>query len=149
MRVIGSASDDRWMFSAALAVSQSEADEVSDAFAWFNVGSDLVGLHRTAEAAAAFDRARQIGLPWRMLWYQQTPYQAYFAEGRYDDVLALAQQSLGNAANLEESLFWRGRAEAMTGDTDRARASYNSALKLNPSYVDARLALADLEQVAP
>ena len=46
------------------------------------------------EAAAAFDQARQIGLPWRMLWYQFGPFEAYYETGRYDEVIALADATL-------------------------------------------------------
>ena len=51
----------------------------TDAFAWFNLGSSLTHLGRITDqtvyfeqASAAFDEARRIGLPWRMLWYQFT-----------------------------------------------------------------------------
>ncbi|RIK17073.1 MAG: hypothetical protein DCC51_12895, partial [Anaerolineae bacterium] len=58
-----------------------------DPFAWFNLGSSLTELARLDDAAlfegaaAAFDQARLLGLPPRMLWYQFGPYEAYLAGG--------------------------------------------------------------------
>ena len=40
-----------------------------------------------ATAASAFDEARRIGLPYRMLWYQFGPFEAYLRVGRYQDVI--------------------------------------------------------------
>ncbi len=55
----------------AAAQAQAEiAANPADAFAWFNLGSSLTAQGLYADAAAAFDQARAIGLPWRMLWYQ-------------------------------------------------------------------------------
>ena len=39
-------------------------------FAWFNLGSDLVYFDRYEEAALAYDKARELGLPLRMFRYQ-------------------------------------------------------------------------------
>ena len=51
----------------ALALAQSAAtQDPTDAFAWFNVGSNLVYFERYDEANAAYDKAREIGLPQRM-----------------------------------------------------------------------------------
>lgn len=78
------------MHENALATAQAEAAaDPKDAFAWFNVGTNLTALGRHDEAAAAYDQARLAGLPWRMLWYQFGPYRAYYETGRYEDVRAL------------------------------------------------------------
>lgn len=73
-----------------------------DAFAWFNLGTDLVALAEFEEAAAAYDRAREIGLPWRMLWYQFGPFQGYYEVGRVKDLVALADTTLLNVDDSEE-----------------------------------------------
>ena len=48
-----------WMDAEARARAELVFDE-RDAFAWFNLGSSLIEQGRTAEAAAAFDRARTL-----------------------------------------------------------------------------------------
>ncbi len=111
-----------------------------DPFAWFNLGTSLTELARLGDeglygdAAAAFDQARLLGLPPRMLWYQFGPYEAYLATGRADDVLALAAVALDNQGgrNVEETHYYQGRALAMSGDEAGARAAWRRAAALNP-----------------
>jgi tetratricopeptide (TPR) repeat protein len=155
--ILGGDLDDRVMYARALEIAHAEAlnpsaecvayEECSDgaAFAWFNVGSSLTSLGRHEEAAAAYDQARQLGLPWRMLWYQFGPYEAYYAVERFDDVITLATVTLNTTDNLEESYYWRGVAYGARGKTDRARADFQAALEYNPGYVAAKQALATLE----
>lgn len=111
-----------------------------DAFGWFNLGTGLTRLAALGDralyegAAAAFDQARLLGLPPRMLWYQFEPYEAYLAVGRPDDVLALTDTILDNQGgrNVEETYLYRGQALAQTGDTAAARVAYERAAALNP-----------------
>jgi tetratricopeptide (TPR) repeat protein len=114
-----------------------------DAFAWFNAGSSLLALGRHDEAAWAFDRARRAKLPWRMLWYQHGPFEAYYEMGRYDEIIALADATLRNA-QIEELYYWRGLAQQAKGDTAAARASLQRALELNPNFGPAAAALRSL-----
>ncbi|MBI3973133.1 MAG: C39 family peptidase [Chloroflexi bacterium] len=143
--ILGADRDDQAMFERALAAAQAEAAaRPNDAFAWFNAGTNLVALGRTSEAVAAFDRARALRLPWRMLWYQFGPFEAYLAEGRVADVLALTGANLQQTGDLEESHYYRGRALQAQGQTAAARASYQAALRTNPKYQPAYHALATL-----
>jgi len=74
----------------ALEIAQAETQaNPKDAYAWFNLGSNLVYFEKYTEAAHAYDSARQIGLPQRMLRYQFGPFIAYFHAARYDDLLAV------------------------------------------------------------
>ena len=136
--ILGAERDDAQMLSHALDTAVAEASaRPNDAFAWFNVGSTLTALGRTAEAVPAFDRARSLNLPWRMLWYQFAPFEAYVAEGRYNDVLSLTAANLQQANDLEESHFYRGRALEAMGQAAAARAEYQAALRLNAKYTPA------------
>jgi tetratricopeptide (TPR) repeat protein len=117
----------------------------STAFSWFNVGSSLTSLGRHHDAAAAYDQARLLGLPWRMLWYQFGPYESYYAVGRYDDVISLATVTLSVVDNLEESYYWRGMAFLGKENEDRARADFKAALKYNPRFSAAQQALENLD----
>ncbi len=96
-------------------------------------------------AAAAFDQARAIGLPWRMLWYQFGPYEAYYQIGRYDDVILLADTTLMERPYFEESYYYRGLAKAALGDIEQARSDLQKAVKRNPNFSPAAEALAQLE----
>lgn len=125
------------------ALAETQADP-QNAFAWFNLGSNLNYFDRYAEAAEAFDKARTIGLPWRMMFYQFGPYRAYFNVGRYQDVIDLADAALNARPDLEENFFWRGWARYMLGDKNGAIEDFRSALEVNPNFNDARAALESL-----
>ena len=143
--VLESDTDEGSMYAAALERAQAEiAARPNDAFAWFNMGSSLAGLGRFADAAAAFERARAIGLPWRMLWYQFGPLHAYEGTGRWQDLLALTAEILRTAPNHEEALYFRGRALQGLGQVAQARQHFQAALRYNPHFAPAALALSQL-----
>jgi len=151
-QLLGEAADLTANYYAALQRSQREALTLSGqeaAFAWFNVGTNLASLQDYAGAAQAFDQARTIGLPYRMLWYQFGPYRAYYQMARYQEVIDLATFAVGSVTpgvvpGLEESYFWRGQAEEQLGQREAAIADYRTALARNPTYQPAREALAVL-----
>jgi tetratricopeptide (TPR) repeat protein len=142
------------MWQRAAQQAQTDiANNPEDAFAWFNLGTNLTQLGYLTEeqaffsnAAAAYDQARTLGLPWRMLWYQFGPYDAYLANGRTDDIFTLtdAMFSSFGGQNVEETYYYRGRAKLQLGDTTGAREDFNTALQLNPTYTAAQRALAIL-----
>jgi tetratricopeptide (TPR) repeat protein len=114
-------------------------------FSWFNVGTSLTSLGRHAEAAPAYDEARRLGLHFRMLWYQFGPYESYYAVGRYDDVIALANATLATTNNLEESYYWRGMARWAQGDVAGARTDFETALHYHEGWSPAVEALEKLD----
>src|SRR5215207_2981586 len=115
-------------------------------FAWFNRGTNLVYLQDYAGAALAYDSAFAIYAalpleerPWRLLWYQDGPYAAYYYTGRYQDVINLAQTALINVdkAVLEETYYWRGMAKDALGDRAGAIEDLTRAYTLNPNSTPA------------
>jgi tetratricopeptide (TPR) repeat protein len=122
------------------AQAETEADS-EDPFAWFNVGTNLVYFERYPDAARAYDTAREIGLPQRMLRYQFGPFFAYFHAGRLDDLMALTDYALQRTPNSEEALLWNGWGRYRQGDTVGAIQDFRSALEANRSYQDAEYAL--------
>jgi len=144
--ILGPELDDAAMWQRALEHAWAESRErPDDPFAWFNLGSDLVALGQFEPAAAAYDRARQIGLPWRMLWYQFGPFQAYYETARYQEVVALTDATIKTTSSIEEIYYWRGMALKAQGDVPGARQAWQRALELNPNYAEAAAVLADLE----
>jgi hypothetical protein len=126
----------------ALETAQAEIDaDPGNAYAWFNLGTNLLYFDRYSEAAEAYDQALSIGLPWRFTRYQFGPYIAYFNVARYQDVIDLADATLYRTAKAEESLLWRGWARYRLGDTAVAIEDFRSALAINPNYLDAQYAL--------
>lgn len=146
--IIGPDMDDYTMYVRALEQAQSETQQnPDDPFGWFNVGTNLVALGDHQNAAAAFDIARQKGTPWRMLWYQFGPYQAYLAVGgnRLYDVATLADTVIANNVYSEEAYYYKGLALLAQGETRGARAQFSKALDYNSNYEAAREALAQLD----
>lgn len=143
--IIGPNMDDTVMWQNALARSQTEAtNEPENAFYWFNVGTAYTNLGQYDRAAAAYDQARSIGLPWRMLWYQFGPYEAYYQMHRYEDVLTLTNATLEAYDYFEEALYYRGLAEQALGDAAAARRDFERAIAFNPNFTPASEALAQL-----
>lgn len=159
LNILGPYADDQWASQHSLTVAQSEAQTLSDIdqfFAWFNVGTSHVALFQYADAAVAYDYAFSLYAeldtddsvrPYRMMWYQTGPYKAYFYTGRYADVINLANTTLNDTIAepvLEESLYWRGQAYYMAGQTDLAVSDYRAALRIHPNWIPATQAMQDL-----
>jgi len=126
----------------ALERSQAEvAARAEDAYAWFNLGTNLAYFERYGEAAQAFDAALGLGLPWRFTRYQFGPYIAYFNQGRFEDVIDLATATLYRTSKSEEARLWRGWARYRLGDLGGALEDFRAALEVNPNYLDAQYAL--------
>ena len=126
----------------ALTIAQAATDEdPSDAFAWFNVGSNLVYFERYFEANDAYDRARDLGLPQRMFRYQFGPFIANFHAQRTEDLLALTDYALQRTDMSEETWLWHGWALYRQGDTNGAVENWRKALSVHPGYEDALYAL--------
>ena len=138
-----------WRYVAARAQAEIEEDP-TNLFSWFNLGSALTEMGiRTGESqfyqggAQAYDQAREIGLPPRMLWYQFRPYMAYWKTGRLDDVIALADATLATQGgrNVEETYWYKGLALETQGNAVDAIANYQAALEVNENAYYAQWSL--------
>lgn len=139
--------DDARMWTETLARAQEElAANPQDPFAWFNAGAALLHMGRAEDAAAAFDQARALKLPWRILWYRFEPFEAYLAVGRYADVIALVDANLQVTPYVEEWYNYKGQALLALGDREGARRLFQQALRFNPNFQAAR---AHLEAISP
>lgn len=145
----------RMWAKAAARTRATLAGDPANAFAWFNLGASLLrlaeigdGTATYSDAAAAFDQARLLGLPPRMLWYQFEPYQAYLAAGRPEEARALAESTIqnGGGSRVEESYLYLGHALRAQGELEGAAAAYRRAIELNEAgraAAEARAALGE------
>lgn len=144
--LLGDSADPQIMHQQALEKTQlALQNRQGDPFLWFNLGSTFTEMGRYEEAATAFDKARSIGLPWRMLWYQFGPYESYYEMGRYEDIILLTEATLNARPYFEESFYWRGRAREAMGDLEKARTNYQWAVDFQPNFMPAVDALAALD----
>lgn len=142
--ILGIHSDAHANFRYSAELASMETNSLSGReqfFAWFNQGTSLVYLEDFVAAAQAFDTAfslyaalPQAERPWRLLWYQDGPYAAYYHTGRFQDVINLAHSTLVNVDKpvLEETYYWRGMAKAALGDREGAIEDLTRAYNLNP-----------------
>lgn len=143
--------DDTTMWQNAAQRAQLAIDaDPENAFAWFNLGTSLTRLgEMTGESefyengAAAFDQARILGIPPRIVWYQFRPYTAYMRVGRYQDMIDLADATLTTQGgrNVEETYLFKGHALALQGDAQGAIEAYEQAIRLNEFFYPAQWAL--------
>jgi len=145
--IIGKWGDTGWANQHALDMANQEIKTLTGLdlyFAWFNKGTSDVQLIQYNDAGLAYDQAfnlypvlpiAQKDRPYRMLWYQTGPFWAYYYTGRYQDVINLANTTLGTVLGgptLEESIYWRGMAEGALGDMNAAITDFKYANHLNP-----------------
>jgi len=144
-RIVGEDMDDATMWTKSLVQAQADAAaDPKNAFYWFNLGTSYNVNGEYGRASTAFDQARAIGLPWRMLWYQFGPYEAYYEVGRYEDIILLADVTLKDRPYFEESFYYKGLALAATGETAAAEDNLEKAAAFNPNFDLAAVALAEM-----
>jgi tetratricopeptide (TPR) repeat protein len=151
--ILGPNSDPVQNFQHAAQLALTETTSLAGReqfFAWFNLGTNLLQLQDYAGAAQAYDNAfvlyaalPQEERPWRLLWYQDGPYAAYYHTGRYQDVINLAHSTLINVDKpvLEETYYWRGMAKSALGDRAGAIEDLQRAYALNPNSTPAGVEL--------
>jgi hypothetical protein len=120
---------------------QAAQEDPNNKFAWFNMGSNLTYFEQYNEAAEAYDSARMLILPQRMLRYQFGPFISYFHSLQTEEVMALTKYALEITRTSEEAMLWRGWAEYRNGNKDIALNYFRDALRIRPDYVDATYAI--------
>lgn len=132
----------------AVEIAQREASEDQEnAFVWFNLGTSLTAIGRYEEAVVAFEKALEIGLPYRMLWYQFAPYEAFLQTGRLESVLTLANNTLKTTRYVEETFYYKGRVYEIQGNYAAALEQYNEAVTFNPNHTPSKTALARVQEL--
>jgi tetratricopeptide (TPR) repeat protein len=140
--ILGDNWDEETNRQHALEVARTETvADPENSYAWFNLGTNLLYFEQYQDAAEAYDEARTIGWPQRMLRYQFGPFFAYFHSGRTEDLLTLTEYALQRTPNSEEAHLWRGWGRYRNGDVNGALADFRAALEVNPNNWDAQYAL--------
>ena len=127
--------------NAQQASQRAVASNPEDVFAWFNLGSNLLYFEAYTESANAYDMARSLGLPQRMMRYQFGPFIASFQDNRTEDLLTLTEYALERTPTSEEAFLWHGWGLYQQGDYKGAIRDWESALHHRPDYFDAEYAL--------
>jgi len=146
LEILGEQANAYSNFLHASEIAALESDQLSGRdlfFAFYNLGTNLVRLNDYGSAAVAYDAAfanyQELPdeiKPWRILWYQTGPYFSYYYTGRYEDIIVLADNTLGKITEtiLEESYYWRARAKLALGDQEGAIADFQKSLEAHPGF---------------
>lgn len=112
-------------------------------FAWYSKGTILTEMGRYSEATEAYGEAFKIyplldfkERPWRLTWYQEGPYLAYYQVGRFQDTLNLAIKTIDDTTedSLPETWWWAGKAAAALGLQADAERYFRQALYWYPDW---------------
>jgi len=151
--ILGPWADPVYGYQNALEIAEDEIRTLSGVdqfFAYFNKGTSLVKMGHYLDAGEAFDQAFKVynnldpdntTRPYRITWYQTSPYWAYYYSGRYQDVINLANDFTFETIDeptLEETLYWRGLAHYALGNKTQARQDLYQSLWLNPNFLAAQ-----------
>lgn len=142
-QVLGSYADAEYAIATALEIARNTANtDPGNKWAWFNMGDAYTQLGYYQEAAAAFEQAFRLQMPWRTLWYRFSPFEAYYHLGRYSDVLQLADSLDRTSQNyVEEAWYYRGLAYAAQGNYNQALAQLEQVIRFNEHYTPATEAI--------
>lgn len=147
LEILGPDADPAYNLDATLEKFKERAETVDRSekyFAYYSLGELLVMKKDYVAAAEAFDNAFEVynwlpvdARPWRMLWYQVGPYEAYYYTGRYQSVISLTFKTLTDRvqpAALPESFLWSGKANVALGNIDTAIGDFKRALEWHPGW---------------
>lgn len=161
LALLGEDADETANIQHALKMAAGETASlrgVDQFFAYYNYGTNLVGLRDYAGAAKAYDIAfalydalpQNMSIrPYRILWYETGPFYAFYYTGRYGDVINKATYNSidmvrDDAPALEESYYWRGMAKIKIGDQKSAIEDFYTCLQYHTGFDPCLKALKDL-----
>ena len=126
--------------NAKLNLEEDLRHEPDDMYTLFNLSVAHYHLGDFSKSIEYFERIEQ-RLPWRMLWYQIEPVEAYFRLKNYDRVFELTDKILNNYNRaFSELYFIRGNIYLEQGKSGPAKTEFEKAVKYNENFTPAFLA---------
>ncbi len=112
-----------------------------DVYARFNLSVALYNIGDFQQSVEEFEKVEN-KLPFRTLWYQIEPVQAYFALGNAEKVLTITDRILNNHNRAFSELYLlRGEIYKKQGNYNAARSEFEKALLYNKNMKKAQDAL--------
>lgn len=107
----------------------------------FNLSVALYNTGEYERSTREFEQVENL-LPFRTLWYQIEPIQAYFELGNYDRVFQITDRVLNNYNRAFSELYLiRGEIYKRQGNLEAARQEFEKAVFYNQNLKSAREAL--------
>lgn len=97
------------------------------------VAASDAGNHSQAVASVIMAAGQE--LPWRIWWYFPRILSSFIAEGRYEDVLEIADSVLMPFPYSEELFFWLAVAEDRLGNTGDSIDALGRSASLHPGWL--------------
>lgn len=143
--ILGEDADEKIAWRRAVSnVEKQLSENPSDIQARFNLS---VAFYNVGEYQRSIEEYEKVEnqLPFRTLWYQIEPIQAYEKIGNYQRVFEITDRILNNANRAFSELYkTRGDIYLEQGDKEAARREYELAVFYNQNYQPAVKVLNDL-----
>ena len=113
----------------------------NDIYARFNLSVALYHVGEYKRSVAEFEKVESM-LPFRTLWYQIEPIQAYFKLGDFQKVLGMTEGILNNSNRAFSELYLiRGETYRKMGQDGHAISEFEKAYFYNQNLISAKKAL--------
>jgi tetratricopeptide (TPR) repeat protein len=110
----------------------------------FNLSVALYYVDQYRNSVTEFEKVQSL-LPFRTLWYQIEPIEAYYALGDYQTVRSLATSILNNGNRAFSQLYIiLGNIDLKQGNIQAARTEFQNAVYYNVNLKEAQVALNSL-----
>jgi tetratricopeptide (TPR) repeat protein len=140
--ILGSDLNPKVAWARTVALDRADlARDPSDSTSRFNLSVALYYVGDYTGSVREFEKV-QNSLPFRTLWYQIEPIEAYYQLGDYQKVFALTDAILNNGNRAFSQLYiLRGIIDKKQGNIQAARAEFENAVLYNVNLKAARDAL--------
>lgn len=140
--ILGEDIDAQIAWQKALHQAQNKLDQnPQDITTRFNLSIAYFNLGEFQKSVAEFEKVEN-QLPFRTLWYQIEPIQAYYELGNYGRVFEISERILNNRNRAYSELYLlRGNSYLKQGNKTAAKAEFEKAVQYNQNLKSAREAL--------
>lgn len=106
----------------------------NDSLTRFNLSVAYYNLGEYTLSVEEFEKAEN-NIPFRTLWYQIEPIEAYFKLGNYDKVFLITDRILNNQNRAFSELYLiRGEAYLKLGSIEKAKEEFDKAVFYNSNF---------------
>ena len=130
--ILGEDVDEKTAWGKAVGRARTQLENnPNDIYARFNLSVALYNVGNYRGSVDEFEKIENL-LPFRTLWYQIEPIEAYFALADYERVFALTDKILNNYNRAFSELYiLRGQIYEKQGNPEAARAEFDKAIFYN------------------
>lgn len=144
-KILGEDKDKKIAWKNAVQLSQKQlAEDPNNIYAKFNLSVALYHVGDFENSVKEFEQIES-QLPFRTLWYQTEPIEAYYKLGSYDRVFTITENILNNQNRAFSELYLlRGEIHKKQGNIEAARNEFANAIFYNENFKDAQNAVNSL-----